>query len=375
VTGLTFDPASTTANPILWVSHGQMAFNQGRIEGADDWTGKLSTISGPNFSDYRDVVINLPRAYKDHLNFQMVFGPDGALYYCQGSNTSTGAPDRKWNFRPEHRLTAACLRLERRLIDAWNAAHPQSSTQPAPQSANRPLDVKTEDGGSYDPTAPGAPLTIYATGVRCGFDLLWHSNGSLYCGMNGGAAGGSAPSGPNVPALDNIKETLDDLLLRIVKGAYFGHPNPARKQYVLMGGNPTDGVDVQEVTEYPVGTKPESNWQPAAYDFGKSVSPNGLIEYKGNAFDGALNGKILVTRYSGGKDIVVISPAPDGSIREAITGIDGFTQFSDPLDLTEDLKTGNIYVAEYGGRQITLLRPKIGARSEKVFRQKVGPEK
>ena len=71
----------------------------------------------------------------------------------------------------------------------------------------------------------------------------------------------------------------------------------------------------------------------------------------------------------------MISPGPDGSINEAITGIDGFTQFSDPLDLTEDLKTGNIYVAEYGGRQITLLRPKVGSQSQKVFRQKVGAEK
>jgi glucose/arabinose dehydrogenase len=353
ITGITFDPHSTASNPTLWVSHGQMAINQGRIEGADDWTGKISTIAGPNLSDYHDVVVGLPRAYKDHLNFQMAFGPDGALYFCQGSDTSTGAPDKKWNFRAEHMLTAACLRLEPKLI------------------ANAPLDVKTEDGGSYDPAAPGAPLTIYATGVRCGFDLLWHSNGNLYCGMNGGAAGGNTPAGPNCPAITNIQETTEDLLLRIEKDRYYGHPNPTRNQFVLMGGNPTSGVDPQEITEYPVGTMPEKNWQPPAYDFGKSVSPNGLLEYRGDLFNGALDHKILVTRYSGGKDIIVLTPGPDGNITEAITGIDGFTQFSDPLDLAEDLKSGNIYVAEYGGRQITLLRPRDGATSHRVFRQSV----
>ena len=47
----------------------------------------------------------------------------------------------------------------------WNAA------------VNGPLDVHTEDADPYNPFAPGAPLTIYATGVRNAYDLVWHSNG------------------------------------------------------------------------------------------------------------------------------------------------------------------------------------------------------
>jgi hypothetical protein len=43
---------------------------------------------------------------------------------------------------------------------------------------------------------------------------------------------------------------------------------------------------------------------------------------------------------------------------ETIAGIDGFTGFTDPLDVLQDPKTGNLYVAEYGGRRITLLRPR-----------------
>ena len=77
-----------------------------------------------------------------------------------------------------------------------------------------------------------------------------------------------------------------------------------------MGGNPTSQPDPQEISEYPVGTMPESDFQLPAYDFGKSVSPNGLCEYIG----GALDGKILVTRYSGGKDIIVLTPGKDGNI-------------------------------------------------------------
>ena len=102
--------------------------------------------------------------------------------------------------------------------------------------------------------------------------------------------------------------------------------------------------------------------------FGRSVSPNGMIEYRnGEAFGGALRGKILVTRYSGGDDILVLAPAPGGGIAETVSGIDGFRQFIDPLDLTEHVPTGRLYVAEYGGQRLTLLRPKP-APSHRVMR-------
>lgn len=360
ITGVAFDPRSTASDPILWVGHGQMAFNEGRIEGAEDWTGKISTLSGESLNSYQDVVVGLPRAWKDHLNFQMAFGPDGAIYFCQGSHTSTGATDKKWNFRPERLLTAAVLRLDPKLIK------------------QTPLDVKTEDGGAYDPSAPDAPLTIYATGVRSGFDLLWHSNGRLYTGLNGAAAGGNTPGvGENrnkqaIPAIYDIRETTRDLLLAIDRGGYYGHPNPLRRQFVLMGGNPTPDADPQEIASYPVGIRPEPGFKLPAYDFGFNVSPNGLCEFKGAAFDGKLDGCILVTRYSGGKDVIVLRPGADGLIVEATTGIDGLTGFADPLDIVQDPRSGLLYVAEYSGRQVTLLKPKPGGTSPAVFHETLG---
>jgi hypothetical protein len=89
----------------------------------------------------------------------------------------------------------------------------------------------------------------------------------------------------------------------------------------------------------------------------KIFSPDGIIEYKGSRFNGALDGTLLAVRYSGGDDIIALSRGKNGNITKATTGIEGFTQFVDPLDLTEDTRTGNIYVAEYGGERITLLRP------------------
>jgi glucose/arabinose dehydrogenase len=353
IPGILFDKSSTKDNLIAWVSHAQFSFDTG-----EDWTGKISRLSGPNLEHYQDIVVNLPRSVRDHITATLGYGPDGAIYFCQPSNTAMGAPDRAWGRRNEHLLTAAILRLDPARI------------------SNPPLDVKTEDGGSFDPAKPGAPLTIYATGIRNAFSLLLHSNGSLYAPTNGSASGGNTPGydggtvggfrfdaerGPYnlspVEPLVGVAQTQNDYLYRVVKGGYYGHPNPHRNEYVLNGGNPTAGQDVAEVWSYPVGTQPDRNYRGFAYDLEKNVSPNGIIEYHGDAFGGALKGQILVTRYSGGKDILVLKPNPDGTIAGDLKGIVGFTQLVSPIGLVEHRATGNLYVAEFGAQRITLLRP------------------
>jgi hypothetical protein len=126
---------------------------------------------------------------------------------------------------------------------------------------------------------------------------------------------------------------------------------------VLNGGNPTSGVDTSQVDAYSVGTLPDRNWRGAAFDFGQHYSPDGIIEYKSNVFGGALTGKLLVVRYSGGDDIIVLTPGVNGDIINSQTGIVGFTGFTDPLDITENTANGFLYLAEYGGQKLILLKP------------------
>jgi hypothetical protein len=358
VTGFAFDPASTAANPILWVSNG--FFGQ---TNAPDWDGKITKMSGPNLATVKDMIIHLPRSILNHMTNTPTFGPDGALYIPQGSNTAFGAPDTAWGMRNEHLLNAAILRLDTTKLTTV------------------PLDVKTPDGGgTYDPFAAGAPLTLYATGVRNSYSLLWDENGNLWAPTNGSSAGGNTPaynsadpnqingkrigtgapySGPNVPALTSIPQTEDDWMFRIVKGGYYGHPDPARGEYVLDGGNPTSGIDKAQFTQYPVGTKPDANYRGAAWDFGPHRSPDGIIEYHGNAFGGALDGKLLITEYSGGDDLVVLTRGANGTISGAQHGYTGLTEFRNPLSLVEDPNSGFIYVSEYAGAKITLLKPHV----------------
>jgi len=126
---------------------------------------------------------------------------------------------------------------------------------------------------------------------------------------------------------------------------------------VLNGGNPTGGIDANEVVAYPIGTAADRNYRGSAYAFGKSYLPSGLIEYQGSAFSGALNNKLLVTRAGGGDDVIILTRAADGSISSADTGIAGLTNFINPVDIAENGASGYLYIAEAGGQRITLVRP------------------
>src|SRR5688572_10134832 len=204
LTGIAFDPASTASNLILWTTHSHYA-----LENAPDWSGKISRLSGPNLATVDLIVRNLPRSIRDHTTNQIAFSPvDGKLYFTQGSMSAMGAPDNAWGQRAEHLLSGNVLRLD-----------------PSKIPAGTTLDAKTEDGGTYNPFAANAPLTIYGRGVRNAYDLLWHSNGHLYVPTNGSAAGGNTPAGGGAPALTSVAETMNDYPFDVVQGRYYGHPN------------------------------------------------------------------------------------------------------------------------------------------------------
>ncbi|RAU82425.1 Ig-like domain-containing protein [Pontibacter arcticus] len=371
--GLRFDPKATASNLIAWVSH-----SSGEFSNAPEWSGRISRVNltNPSSPALKTYIVNLPRSHKDHATNSIDFGPDGALYFTQGSNTAMGAADASWGNRSEKLLAAAVLRLDIGLAE----------------QRTLPIDVKTSEGGTYNPYASGAPLTIYATGVRNAYDLVWHSNGQLYVPTNGSAAGGNTPqldygskwsngqiyTGSTIPAMTDVRDSQNDYLFRVVKGGYYGHPNPLRNEYILNGGNPTTNNDPGEVTwevdgvmyGYKVGTPKEPNYRGWSFDFGLNMSPNGILEYKSSTFGGKLKGKMLVCRFSGGDDLIILEPsATTKEIYRATEGIKipGFRRpYANPLDIVEDRVNGNLYMSEYfdgngdGRPQITLLKVKEG---------------
>ena len=336
ITGLAFEPSSTSTNLRLWVSHGAL----GNRDMAN-FTGKVTLVSGANLQTVQDKITGLPRSTKDHMNNGVAFGPDGKLYLAQGSLSGYGAPDQAWGFRAETTLSASIL-----VADVLGDARFAGSSS---------VNVNTSTG--YDPVPVGAAVRVYAMGTRNPFDLVWHSNGSLYVPVNESAAG-NAPAGPggNPPGLSNLPAGRD-FLARVQQGKYYGHPNPTQNNYVLNGGNPTAAVDPFETPQYPVNVQPDAEYQQPILDLGLHRSANGIDEYTSNVFGTTLRNRLLIAEYSNGDDIIAVSPTNPSDKFQIATGL------FNPLDVKADPATGNVYVAEYGsdpegeGGHITLLKP------------------
>jgi len=110
---------------------------------------------------------------------------------------------------------------------------------------------------------------------------------------------------------------------------------------------------------YPVGTLSDRNYRSVdVYDAGLHASADGALEYRGDAFSGALKGTLLVVRYSAGQDVMVLDPGgPGGKITFrtlAVTGLTGFQPAARPRPGHRD---GSLYVTELGAQRITRLTP------------------
>ena len=361
--GLAFAPTATAQNLVAYVTHSSLVFSNGPA-----WDGRLSRLSGANLQSETLLVTRLPRSVRDHLANSIAFRPGepDALYFLMGSNTAGGAPDGAWGNRPERLLSAALLRLDLTRLPTALPLDAQTSMSLSVINAASSGSLTMSDG-TYNPYATLAPLTLYATGIRNAYDLVWHTNGQAYVPTNGTAGGSRSPAsvsgtrrpdatfyaGPAVPAV-GPNEVQRDWLFRIDPSrpiAYYGHPNPLRGEYVLNRG-PVD------VAAYPAGTLPDANYAGAAYDFEFNKSPNGVIEYRSAAHFGQLQGALLVCRYSGGSDVVALLPdGANGDVNTAGIGLTGLTGFADPLDLVENVNSGDLYVSDFGRDEIVLLRP------------------
>ena len=144
-------------------------------------------------------------------------------------------------------------------------------------------------------------------------------------------------------------------MLRIVEGKYYGHPNPSRKEWVLLGGNPTPGVDTWEVTTLPVGTNPEANFDPALLirnlEKDKGPSADGVCEWTSA---GPLQRRLLFCFYTATRGIHSYMVTADGKNvidHQPLVGEnDRILRFGAPLDIVHDPR-GWLYVADFSAPQ------------------------
>jgi len=334
ILGLTFDPEATASDLVAWIT-----YDDRKAENVDTGTfsGVVSRVVTPaagqaGAAKETQYISGLPSGW--HPLNGGTFGPDKRLYVSIGSMNRLGHDP----VRPETPLSAAVVVADVR--------------DPKFNGGRLPLNVQTTAPVNYDPQAKGAPLKVYATGFREMYRLCWHTNGSLYGGVNQNDGTGRAdtPSRPGVPSLHAVFP--DEDLVRVVEGGYYGHPNPSRKQYVLMGGNPTAGVDPWEVPEYPVGVQPEPGFDPANLIFNlkniNGTSANGCCEY---ALPGPLKGRLLICFYEGTHTLHTFAFNARGTVvtdHRPIVGDDNESlTFTQPLDVAVH-PSGRIYLADFG---------------------------
>ncbi|WP_386081905.1 carbohydrate-binding protein [Vreelandella sp. F11] len=415
IIGLVVDPTDPN---VLWITDNYPIPLNGRDNGVPEFSGRITKITLDGGSDFSGTaepyITGLPRSNGDHVTNSLEFRanpdydadtnpdvPTHLLYLIQGSNSAMGEPDSAWGNRPERLLNAAVME-----IDPTRDAPPGGfdvSTEPVPDNGQNtryddpdghPKDdpipmgngeflvfdergvatVQDADGtvlqSYYDPYAEGAVLTIFATGARNAYDLVWHSNGFLYVPTNGSAAGGNVPDDPSTPENERYTnvEKQDDYLFKVVEGGYYGHPNPLRDEYIMNGGNPTGGTDPNQVDSYPTGTNPEGNYDiSGVYSLGENRSPNGAVEYTSGIFGGNLQGNLLFTEYSGGDDVRSITLDANGNVigDDVLRDPEGnVISYVDPLDIIENPVTGQLYLLTLnrgnGQSQIIRLDPAPG---------------
>ncbi len=331
--GITIDPSSSAGNVIVWVSHSSPAVLAGIAN-----TGTVTRLSGPNLATRSDVITGLPRSISNHSVNGLHFGSDGRLYIAVGGNTGGGSPNlANTEFGPlaEQPLSAAIV------VADVNKVHSATFDGSCDNTVGTNI---------YGPNP--CDVTTWATGLRNTYDFVFHSNGLMYGPDNGLGVVGSYPPRPTAPCFgfgdttswttggDN-PGTQPDKLNLIEQGKYYGHPNPDRNECVFMDGH------YQKV--------PAPDYTPPLLNLGNDHSADGIVEYRGPAFCGALDKNLLLANYSTGKDITRVVLSANGRSVVSKTSLMG--GFLDPLPITETPQ-GWIVVGETGGAgSVTILKP------------------
>ena len=321
VLGLAFDQTALPNAPIkLYASHQD-------VDGVPGYWGRVSTFTAPDWTQAA-VIENLPSSAPllNHLTNGLAFDDNGRLFIAQGSNTDAGlvGTDPTPEYYPESALSAAIL-----VADVNNPAFDGALIyNPPGQPLDHSVDLVSGD------------VEVFAAGVRNSFDLVFHSNGSLYATDNGaiGLDGAASCDGATVTT------SVSDELNLIEEGNYYGAPNLNRgrsdpRQCTYRDPNDGSGPDYTG----PIAV------------LANHCSCDGIVEYQGPALGGTMNGDLIIARFTRG-DLRRVELSADGrSVTSISTIAEGLFA---PLDVTVG-PDGTLYVADFDANLIAYLVPII----------------
>lgn len=343
------------------------------------------------------------------------------LYVAVGGNTNNGAPSQFFAYTGEYTLSGTVLEVDLLDINSrailTDPAGGQGG-QPRQYVYDLPtLDDPTvanngvrEDSQGLDVSGPwggndgfnqvilpaDAPLRIYADGFRNHYDLVLTESQQLYTvdnGSNGNLGGDPVVVNGEVTNQPKNGGSGDpEPLFLIEEGEYYGHPAPVRANQDLAwtvyndDGNPEPTLAPSEVSDLSalvpdsvnipdgfviapsqftadsdrlqqsgVRIERDSNQSNALVNIGSSS--NGLMEYTGDAFGGALKGDLLVAQFNGNIGRLDLNAAGTAATYATVDGLSGL---STPLDVAMG-PNGTVWAVEIGGDFIKAFAPDDGS--------------
>jgi glucose/arabinose dehydrogenase len=374
-----------------------IAFHDGRLYVAH--RGRISVVA--EGGALVDILEGLP-SQGDYQNNKLAFGPDGRLYFGQGTATNSGVvglDNHRYGWLRRH-PTFCDIPARDVTLNGQNFTTPDARVEggaPVVTGAYSPFGTPTTPGQVVRGALPctgavmrcrpdGAELELVAWGLRNPFGLCFDGRGRLFVTEDGPEVRGSRPIGNGAP--DNLYE--------IREGDYFGWPD-------WYGGlpvgdpalDPTADRDPARPAEPglliapprpllrdapPVSRPPLARFTPHATPGGLALAPGGAFGHRGEAFV-ALFGDISPFA-SGGAPIraghgiarvdlgggavhdflLAVPPAPaDGADPHVV---DAFR----PVDVCFSARDGALYVVDFGAVELTMRDSRVHPGSGALWR-------
>jgi Glucose / Sorbosone dehydrogenase/IPT/TIG domain len=264
----------------------------------------------------------------------MTFDAAGNLLIAVGSATNAGIPSLTMGTLPNSPLDAAILKAPISKSE-FNGAITYVETATGKPNNDQVFGDRVD-------VAAGVDVSVFASGMRNPFDIVWTTRGKLYGTDNGMNAGfGAVSTGSNTQA---NASNQPDKINYLVEGNYYGSPNRNRGRYEPR----------QNVYHFP--TEPSGSGFTAPLARVPSSS-DGIDEYRATAFNSEMRGDLIVQHWNAFLSRAVLTP--DGLSVESVTTL------ANTLGLASIAGPGGAILSmDYSNSKIVVITPIDSAAAE-----------
>jgi glucose/arabinose dehydrogenase len=328
ILGITVNPLDPP-NPVkIYVAHSELyAEGGGNFTGPAPYNGQVSVLTGPNFSTVKPLITGLPVSGRDHAINGMTFDDAGDLLIAVGSATNAGVPSLPMGTLPSSPLDAAILKAPI-FKSNFNGAITYVETVTGKPNNDQVYGDRVD-------VAPGVDVSVFASGMRNPFDIVWTTRGKLYGTDNGMNANfGAVSTGANTQTTESNQP---DKINYLVAGNYYGSPNRNRGRYDAR----------QNVYHYPTEPTTSVFTGPLAR---VPSSTDGIDEYRATAFKSEMRGDLIVQHWKASLSRAAL--AADGLSVKSVTALAstiGLTSITGP--------GGAILSMDYSNSKLVVIKP------------------